>query len=139
MWDSKLSNGTASPVQTLKHYMPSILWAAFVLWLSLSPQRGFPKWDIPYLDKFVHFIFYFIFVVLLYYGWTKQYTTLFIRTSNLVAILFTASVYGLTIELLQEWFTTDRHFSWFDEAANVTGGLSGLIAMRLIYRIRDEF
>lgn len=110
-----------------KYNLPSIFWAAFVLWLSLSPQKGLPHIPIAHFDKAVHFAFYFLLAAFLYYGWMKQQTFPFLQQSSTIKILLVSSLYGLGIEFCQELLTEDRHFSWTDEAVNVLGAMSGLM------------
>lgn len=110
-----------------KYNLPSIFWAAFVLWLSLSPQKGLPLIPIPHFDKLVHSAFYFLLSSFLYYGWMKQDSFPFLQQYSMIKILFVASLYGLSIEFCQELFTEDRHFAWTDEAANILGSMFGLL------------
>ena len=139
MWGNKAANGTTPAYESLKHFMPSIIWAAFVLWLSLSPQRGFPRWDLPHLDKIVHFICYFILAALMYFGRVRKSTASFRPLPVIITLFLIALVYGLSIEVLQEALTADRHFSWLDETANAAGAFTGLVVMQLLGRRAISF
>ena len=109
----------------LKYNWPSILWAAFILYLCMMPSRHLPHIGIPNFDKIVHFTFYFTFAVLTNWGWAKQQSFGALHKSAVLKIFVIACAYGLTIEVLQETFTTDRHFEWLDEAANSCGAAIG--------------
>ncbi|MBL0310423.1 MAG: VanZ family protein [Bacteroidetes bacterium] len=129
------NKGTIYPaaINFLKHNWPSIFWAAFVLWLSLSPAKGLPHIAIPQFDKLVHFSFYFILASLMYYGWKKQNTLALLHQNPFLKIILIASLYGLSIEVLQETVTNDRYFSLWDELANILGALSGLWISRKLF------
>lgn len=116
----------------LKYNWPSILWAAFVLYLCLMPASQLPHITIPNFDKLVHFTFYFVLAVLMYWGWLKQQSFSWLHKNTWLKILLIASAYGLLIEVLQKTLTTDRHFEWLDEAADAAGAAVGLIASLIL-------
>lgn len=71
---------------------------------------------IPYKDKVVHFLFYFIFVLLWYYA-TKN---------SVVKIFLIAVAYGILMEILQS-FTKTRSADYTDAIANTLGALTAMI------------
>jgi VanZ family protein len=111
----------------LKYNWPSILWAAFILYLCMMPARHLPHIPIPNFDKIVHFTFYFTFAVLTNWGWLKQQSFTALHKNALLKIFLLACAYGFTIEIMQETLTTDRHFEWLDEAANACGAAVGTL------------
>jgi VanZ family protein len=112
--------------------LPSFIWAAIILWLCLSSGSGFPRITIPNFDKAVHFTFYFILTLLMFYGWMKQQSFPALHRQTFVRILLIAVAYGVSIEIMQELFTTTRHFELLDIAANSTGAVIGsLISVKL--------
>jgi VanZ family protein len=133
MWGNNhsLPSGSAGK-DFLKYNWPSFLWAAFILWLCLMPASHLPKVKIPNFDKIVHFSFYFTLSTLMVYGWSRQQSIPWLRKHSIIKIIIIASAYGLSIEIMQELFTNDRHFEWLDEAANATGAVVGtLFAVKL--------
>ena len=117
----------------LKYNWPSILWAAFILYLCMMPSKHLPHIPIPNFDKIVHFTFYFTFVLLTNWGWKKQQSFVSLHKNALLKIFVLACAYGFTIEILQETLTTDRHFELLDEAANATGAAIGsLLAVKIL-------
>ncbi|NNE76188.1 MAG: hypothetical protein HKN31_03855, partial [Pricia sp.] len=95
-------------------------WMVFITYASLHSfeDTDTSKFDIPYADKIVHFIFYSVAAVL---------ATLFVReiskgTFPLVKMLwfiaFGAIVFGIIIEVLQYTITADREADFFDAVAN---------------------
>ena len=115
----------------LKYNWPSILWAAFILVICLMPGRHIPKVSIPHFDKVVHTSIYMIFAVLTYYGWTTQTGFQTLHRHTLFKIIILLSIYGLTVEVMQETLTADRHFELLDELANACGSVIGAIAGRV--------
>ncbi len=93
--------------------------------------------DIPHLDKFVHFIFYFVFTLLLISENNKQ--RLF-RKVTVDAILIAATIslsYGAFIEIIQKVLIINRGADIFDMVANTIGFLVAAISYRWINRITD--
>lgn len=111
----------------VKYNWPSILWAAFILYLCMMPAHHLPHVTIPNFDKIVHFTFYFVLAVLMGWGWLRQQQFSVLHKQPWIKIFLIACAYGLLIEVLQETFTTDRHFEWLDELADATGAVVGLI------------
>jgi len=111
----------------IKYNWPSILWAAFILYLCMMPARHLPNIPIPNFDKLVHFTFYFTFTLLTNWGWLKQQSLGSLHKNALLKIFIIACTYGFSIEIMQETLTTDRHFEWLDEAANATGAAVGAL------------
>ncbi len=109
----------------LKYNTPSILWAVFILVLCLMPGRELPSLTIWEFDKIGHFGVYLILSMLMVYGWRKQKSFSFLHTKALLKILLITSVYGFAVEVMQELFTTDRHFDMLDALANSTGAVVG--------------
>ena len=117
----------------LKYNWPSILWAAFILYLCMMPSHHLPHISIPNFDKIVHFTFYFVLVILMNWGWLKQRSFNSLHINAWVKIFIIACAYGLLIEIMQETLTADRHFEWLDEAADALGAaMGGLLAVKIL-------
>ncbi len=83
-------------------------------------------------DKIVHFIFYFLFAILVFRALlVTQKTTL--GTFVLLSFLIPA-VYGGAIELAQEYLVTDRSAEFLDFFANLLGASLGAYLYRLYVR-----
>ena len=111
-----------------------MIWAAFILYWCLTPASTLPKIQIPYLDKFVHGGFYIILCILMFYGWKKQAAFLSLYKHILLKIFLCAVAFGLSVELLQEVFTTTRHFELFDVLANSAGAAIGIFSARFFVK-----
>ena len=118
----------------IKYNWLSLVWAAFIFYMCMISAKHLPKINIPHLDKIVHFTFYTTLVVLMNWGWKKQTAFSSLHQNPLIKIFFIACAYGLSIEIMQELFTTDRHFEWLDEVANSCGAGFGSLAWLAVKR-----
>ena len=104
----------------IKKYKLSIIWALIML-LATTMKSGdeMPKFDIPYMDKIVHFG---IFGVL---GFLISYEK---RRADIVTLALCA-LYGAAIEVIQ-LFLPWRSFEWADMLADTLGALAGILAAK---------
>ena len=98
--------------------------------ICLMPGRHIPRITIPNFDKIVHTGIYIILAVLTYYGWYMQNRFGGLHQKALIKIIILLSLYGFTIEVMQETLTADRHFEWLDELANTSGSAIGAFLVR---------
>jgi VanZ family protein len=92
---------------------------------SLVSFKSVPKVNIPGNDKLVHFIFYFVLVVLWSLVKKKNYFDL---KYNLLIVIF-AVMYGIIIEVLQSVMTNNREADIYDAIANLLGALVGFVSI----------
>ena len=101
----------------------SLVIVALVSYLSLAkvPETG-GVFSIPYADKLVHFVMYFLLSGMLWLEFLrvscKKHTPVWHAWVG--ACLFPILFSGL-MELMQSWFTMNRVASWSDFVANVFG------------------
>lgn len=99
----------------------ALLWTAVVLFLSLISIGSIgSEVAIPNKDKIVHFIFYFVFVIL----WSKA-----IRTAKF-KIMLIAVLFGIGMEFLQQ-FTPSRTPDAVDILANTLGAITATIFFKI--------
>jgi len=110
-------------LQFLKQYKKSFLFSLFILIISIVPvnseaARGL--FSFPYMDKFVHFIFYAVlcFLLLLEIKEEKNFKRIFIA----VLICF---LLGGSIEIIQSALPR-RTGDIFDIVANFSGSLASI-------------
>ncbi|MES2864525.1 MAG: VanZ family protein [Bacteroidota bacterium] len=106
-------------------------WTILIFYFCLEEAPSVPKFTFQYKDKVVHFIFYFILV----YFWTKSLKS--IRLNYIQIILISAIVLGITIEVMQESFTVNRTFDWYDILANSIGALASFIYVNKFCTIKN--
>ncbi|HEY5918256.1 MAG TPA: VanZ family protein [Chryseolinea sp.] len=113
----------------LKKLWPALVWALFILALcalpgSAIPQLSFLDWLKP--DKIVHLVLFGVLSFLLIRGLAgyeiNSVWTNYPKTFSVIA----ASLYGVFVELLQEYFFEDRHGDVYDSIADALGAVTGL-------------
>lgn len=114
-----------------KFLLATVVWVVFITYACLASASEIPKatWlDIPNKDKIVHFIFYFVFTVLLY----KDYK---VKAGSLkkawIFAFATAVGYGIIIEICQGLFTVERSPDVMDALANTSGSALAIFALWL--------
>jgi VanZ family protein len=119
-----------------KKYYLTLIWAAVIMVLCLMPATSLPKshfFDIiPFFDKIVHFTLFLILSILL-----SNEHKLYQRNMTAFFLLFSLCfIYGFSIEVMQELFTTTRHFEWMD---GFSDGIGSFIGLLLSYRIHARY
>ncbi|NNK20442.1 MAG: VanZ family protein [Flavobacteriaceae bacterium] len=122
----------------LKRYAFGVGFVAWMITITVLSLVSFeddlaPDIEIPYLDKVVHFSFYFIAAVLgmLFIHAEKQKYSL-TRKRTLI-LLSSLLIYGIIIEVLQQSLTTYRSGEILDVLANSIGALLGTLLMWAIF------
>lgn len=82
-------------------WLPALLWAAFIFWLSNHTSDELPQIEIPYLDKVVHFILFGTQSVLLFAAIRFGAGRRFWLAAALAFVL--TSLYGGSDEIHQLW------------------------------------
>ena len=110
------------------------LWLIAITLLSCIPEQDIvqsPIFNIPHLDKILHFIMYSFLSFLL-----MQALFRFRPSGKHISFIIIASTvsfaYGGLMELVQSWLTTSRKGDIIDEAFNCAGVIAGIIIYELI-------
>jgi VanZ family protein len=113
----------------------ALLWTIIVTILSLISINS----DIGSLikienkDKFVHFTFYFVFVIL----WSQFVKSKGLNSKAKFMILLSAMGYGILMEICQELFTETRTADVLDVLANSLGAALGLIVVSMLNKNKE--
>ena len=86
--------------------------------------------NIPHMDKIVHFIFYFIMVVLGFLALRNDFKHRFSLKKTLLWVVLFSIIYGIIIEVLQYTITVDRQGDILDALANSIGAFMGLLLVK---------
>ena len=110
------------------------MWAAVIFVLCVMPQEDIPDpgFQIPYMDKIVHFGMYFIASLLMAYP-LERYCRWNLREIGVLAVTF-ACLFGGMIEIVQARFFA-RSGDWYDLLADVVGGAAGCLAYPVVKRL----
>ena len=109
----------------------ALLWTCIVTVLSLATIGNIGcSIPIPNKDKYVHFTFYFVFVVVWF---------LFAKRTNMTKkikwiVLFSAIGYGILMEICQGIIPINRSPEVMDVLANSIGAITGLIFITIILK-----
>lgn len=119
------------------YFWIAVFWTIIVSYLCLTSSNNIPQVSILYVDKLVHVFFHFVFTSL----WILFFKTKIINSKKFSPFLtsFSLSVFfGITIEILQGFFTTTRSADIFDVFANITGASLAVLILFLYYKIKDS-
>ncbi|HNR20318.1 MAG TPA: VanZ family protein [Bacteroidia bacterium] len=117
-----------------KTLLPGFIWAVFIYALCALPGKSLPAWewaDLLSVDKLVHCFIFFTLTILFIKGTELNKTT---NKKHLTIIAIACIAYGAFLELLQEYFFTDRTGSLPDFIANSVGTL---LAVFFYHRIKN--
>jgi VanZ family protein len=100
----------------------AVVWLLVISVLFFLPGSALPGegiFGIPHFDKYVHFGFFAVLVVLwrFYFEPGAKFTWL---------LFLLAFCYGLGVELIQHYFVANRAFDLSDVAADILGAIAGL-------------
>lgn len=116
-----------------RYTYPALMWAAFILLLTMTSGREFPEVTLISFDKMVHAFLFAVQSYLFVRGFMRQ--TYFIRlhyrpivSSFLICILF-----GAATELMQAYLLNSRSGDIYDFFANTIGTGAGIGAFILLY------
>lgn len=91
-------------------------YAILLLVLSLITIRGFHPVGTSFDDKINHFGAYFVLTLLIF-----NYLKTLNRSYAVLYALFIATTYGVLMEYLQKYLTSERMFDYYDIVANFFG------------------
>jgi len=99
----------------------------FIYYLSSGPITvDVNPFDLPYIDKILHFLAYGLLAILLYIPIRVNFNKYYKSLTLLLVVL-----YGITDEIHQ-YFTPTRQFDLLDWLADMIGGIVGIIFIELI-------
>lgn len=111
-----------SPYTKLARFIAS-LWTLLIFVGCFFPARELPHVDVPFMDKWTHFVLFGVFSFLWLCARPKT------NTGNLLYILVISVALGCLIEVLQGQLTfLGRSMELMDAIADSVGGLLGIAA-----------
>ncbi|WP_337069538.1 VanZ family protein [Pontibacter sp. 13R65] len=113
------------------------MWAAVILITTLLPNTSAPATSVRELfsfDSFAHIFLFSVLTFLMIVGLRKQYTNTRLRHYAIRYSLLICTLYGIAIELLQEFIIYGRQGDIIDVLSNTIGCLSGIVLFKWIYQ-----
>jgi VanZ family protein len=113
----------------LRYNYPALLWALLIFILCAIPGPHVPRlkfldWLKP--DKIVHFILFGTLCFLLIRGFAQQSTFAFLLSHPKIYAVVLSSIYGIVIEVLQQYVLIKRTGEVNDAIADALGSFIGL-------------
>ena len=121
-----------------RFFIPAIIWGTIILILTLTPGQFLPKvdyWSVNSLDKYIHFLIFFIEQIFLLWGSFKKNHS--ISNKTIILLLFIGILFGLIIELIQT-FIPHRSYDLNDLVANSIGCFLGIFVFFIYIRLNRE-
>ncbi|WP_310560754.1 VanZ family protein [Flavobacterium sp.] len=118
----------------------ALFWTGVILFLCLDNANNLPVINILYIDKVIHVVLHFVFTTLWFLYLKKKLD----NASNFkpLALAFVFSfIFGILIELMQQYFTTTRIADIFDVLSNLLGAsfaVTTIILLNAYNRIIDK-
>lgn len=113
-------------------FIPSVVWCFAILLGSFIPTSGIPS--IAVSDKFIHFLFYAVFAVLLYLPIRISTKRAYSFVLTFVIVLLTGFFLGSFIELVQHLVIDGRFGEYLDLLANTLGIVTALLICEILKR-----
>lgn len=111
----------------------ALFWTGMILYFCLENAKNIPQINVLYIDKLIHVVFHFVFTALWFLYLKKK-----LVGSNYFQLLsfslIGSFVFGIAIELMQQYFTTTRSADIFDILANLFGAFLAVITILLLNR-----
>ena len=114
------------------------MWAAVIMITTLLPSTALPStsaWDLLTFDSFAHIFLFAVLTFLMIVGLKKQFTNTKLRHYAIRYSLLICTLYGIAIELLQEFVIYGRQGDIIDVVSNAIGCLVGIIVFKWIYHL----
>ncbi len=117
-------------LKTGNSLVKSIIWSLIILLSGILPGNKIGRvalLEIKYMDKFLHFLMYFVFSLILYYDLRKYINALKSKYYGFFYIFFISFIWGIIIELIQYYLLSSRQGSVADVMANAGGIFAGIL------------
>ena len=121
----------------LRYLYPALLWAAFILLLTLTSAKEFPEVTLISFDKLIHVFMFMVQGYLLMRGFIRQSAVMSLRYSPVIFALLISVLLGAFTELMQAYLLANRAGEIYDFIANCIGSAAGVVIFVLLYGKND--
>lgn len=112
-------------------YWPGLLWTIAIFILLILPGSSFPKNDWfgkIYLDKWIHIFLFAVFVIT--WSFASPLQPVKQRKKIIIKLLIAGVFFGVTMEVVQHYWVSNRSFEVKDIMADAAGCLIGWLYCR---------
>lgn len=120
------------------YFLAALFWTGIIAFSCLVQFSAVPFQGVSNLDKLVHVFFHFIFTILWFLYFQKQLKGRDKTRLLLFSFLFSV-FFGISIEILQKYFTTTRNGDFLDVLANSIGAITAVLAIIIIRKYNNLF
>ncbi len=116
------------------NFIPAAVWTVVIYILLVMPAADIPAspfLELIHFDKWVHAG---LFGTLSLLACAPFFKTKYASLSLFIWISVAALAYGIVMEFVQKYFTTDRDFDVLDMAADAAGVILGCIFTNVMYK-----
>jgi len=106
----------------------ALFWTGVILFFCLENAKNIPQINIPYIDKVIHAIFHLVFTTLWFLYFKKKLSS----SNNVKPLLWSfvfSLLFGISIELMQQYITLTRSADIIDVLANTVGAILAVVAI----------
>lgn len=115
------------------YFAPAAVWFAISIILLTLPGNDLPQsslLNLPYFDKFVHLVMFFLLTILFSYPFSKMPAPPAVKAAIFNKVALYVILYGILMEFIQKFFTSARSFDVIDILFDSLGSVSGLLTVR---------
>ena len=108
-----------------------------ILLTTLLPSSSMPPvsvWELFSFDSFAHAFLFSVLCYLMIVGLKKQFTYPHLQHYAIRVSLFSSTLFGTFIELMQHYLIEGRHGDIIDVLSNTIGCLAGILLFKWIYQ-----
>jgi VanZ family protein len=104
-------------------FIPALIWAGIIVFMSLLPSEKLPVDVLVVSDKIIHALIYFILTSLLILAsiYTSNDVSNLIINKKFIIVSLISLLLGILIEFAQEYMNIGRSGDWKDVIANLFG------------------
>jgi VanZ family protein len=119
----------------LRYFLPALAQGILILWLSSREGDQLPEFNIPYLDKVLHFSLFFVLSFLWVRAFTLGQPKPQLRFYLLISLLISC-VFGFFDEFVHQASTEGRSTDMGDFVANCLGAVAGVAFVFIYFKIK---
>ena len=122
-------------------FLPAILWFVISVILLALPGNDLPQshfFDIPFFDKYIHTIMFFLLTSLFCYPFIFSGKKTAVITSSFLIVTVCAVIYGVAMEFVQKYLVYGRSFDLTDILFDGVGSVAGLAVVSLILKKKNR-
>ena len=122
------------------YFWAVLVWSGIITFFCLAKFDNVPLGNVTNLDKVVHAFFYFVLTTLSFLFLKNRSSSVSPSRYLIFSFLFSV-VFGIGIEIIQGYFTENRHADVLDVVANTSGAALSILLIVLfgLYKVKSKY